>query len=53
MHLEGMEEASIFVHVAVNDITGKVGTEREVQELLLVVGLVRKANGGFVQEPLS
>ncbi|XP_048860757.1 1-phosphatidylinositol 4,5-bisphosphate phosphodiesterase eta-2a isoform X2 [Brienomyrus brachyistius] len=24
VHLEGMEEASIFVHVAVNDITGKV-----------------------------
>lgn len=27
VYLEGMEEASIFVHVAVNDITGKVGTE--------------------------
>uniref|UniRef100_W5L4B0 Phosphoinositide phospholipase C n=1 Tax=Astyanax mexicanus TaxID=7994 RepID=W5L4B0_ASTMX len=26
VYLEGMEEASIFVHVAVNDITGKVGT---------------------------
>lgn len=25
MYLEGMEEASIFVHVAVHDITGKVG----------------------------
>uniref|UniRef100_A0A8C7PT14 Phosphoinositide phospholipase C n=1 Tax=Oncorhynchus mykiss TaxID=8022 RepID=A0A8C7PT14_ONCMY len=25
VYLEGMEEASIFVHVAVNDITGKVG----------------------------
>lgn len=24
VYLEGMEEASIFVHVAVNDITGKV-----------------------------
>ncbi|XP_061074721.1 1-phosphatidylinositol 4,5-bisphosphate phosphodiesterase eta-2-like [Conger conger] len=24
VHLEGMEEASVFVHVAVNDITGKV-----------------------------
>lgn len=29
VYLEGMEEASIFVHVAVNDITGKVrATER-------------------------
>ncbi len=26
MYLEGMEEASIFVHVAVNDITSKVST---------------------------
>lgn len=25
MYLEGMEEASVFVHVAVNDVTGKVG----------------------------
>lgn len=25
MYLEGIEEASVFVHVAVNDITGKVG----------------------------
>ena len=24
MYLEGMEEASIFVHVAVSDISGKV-----------------------------
>lgn len=24
VYLEGMEEASIFVHVAINDITGKV-----------------------------
>lgn len=32
VYLEGMEEASIFVHVAVNDITGKVGTtEKNVQ----------------------
>lgn len=29
VYLEGMEEASIFVHVAVNDITGKVGTTVE------------------------
>lgn len=28
MYLEGMEEASVFVHVTVNDITGKVGRER-------------------------
>lgn len=25
MYLEGMEEASVFVHIAVNDVTGKVG----------------------------
>lgn len=25
MYLEGMEEASIFVHIAINDISGKVG----------------------------
>lgn len=30
VYLEGMEEASIFVHIAVNDITGKVGTTEEV-----------------------
>lgn len=24
MYLEGMEAASIFVHIAINDITGKV-----------------------------
>lgn len=29
MYLEGMEEASVFVHIAVNDITGKVGTTDE------------------------
>lgn len=29
VYLEGMEEASIFVHVAVNDITGKVGITEE------------------------
>uniref|UniRef100_A0A8C7JSH0 Phosphoinositide phospholipase C n=1 Tax=Oncorhynchus kisutch TaxID=8019 RepID=A0A8C7JSH0_ONCKI len=27
VYLEGMEEASIFVHVSVHDITGKVGTK--------------------------
>jgi len=31
VYLEGMEEASIFVHVAVNDITGKVGTTEEAE----------------------
>lgn len=41
VYLEGMEEASIFVHVAVNDITGKVGTYMDVQELVVVVRLVR------------
>lgn len=29
VYLEGMEEASIFVHVAVNDVTGKVGITAE------------------------
>uniref|UniRef100_A0A669BN52 Phosphoinositide phospholipase C n=1 Tax=Oreochromis niloticus TaxID=8128 RepID=A0A669BN52_ORENI len=29
VYLEGMEEASIFVHVAVNDVTGKVGVTAE------------------------
>lgn len=28
VYLEGMEEASIFVHIAVNEITGKVGAHR-------------------------
>ena len=32
MYLEGMEEASVFVHVAVNDITGKVSTSEEPAE---------------------
>lgn len=27
MYLEGMEEASIFVHVAVSDISGKVSID--------------------------
>lgn len=48
MYLEGMEEASIFVHVAVNDITGKVGTYREMPELVVVVLLVRETSVGFV-----
>lgn len=29
VYLEGMEEASVFVHVAVNDITGKVSSEKD------------------------
>lgn len=32
VYLEGMEEASVFVHIAVNDITGKVGTTEEMHE---------------------
>uniref|UniRef100_A0A674NLN6 Phosphoinositide phospholipase C n=1 Tax=Takifugu rubripes TaxID=31033 RepID=A0A674NLN6_TAKRU len=28
VYLEGMEEASVFVHIAVNDVTGKVGKAR-------------------------
>lgn len=39
MYLEGMEEASVFVHVAVNDITGKVGTTEEMYEKLLLFAL--------------
>lgn len=30
MYLEGMEEASIFVHVAVSDISGKVSATYKV-----------------------
>lgn len=33
VYLEGMEEASVFVHVAVNDITGKVGTVCSTTEI--------------------
>lgn len=32
MYLEGMEEASVFVHVAVNDVTGKVGKVEATEE---------------------
>ncbi|XP_030634165.1 1-phosphatidylinositol 4,5-bisphosphate phosphodiesterase eta-2 [Chanos chanos] len=34
VYLEGMEEASIFIHVAVNDITGKVKSSKAVKELI-------------------
>ncbi|XP_073732193.1 1-phosphatidylinositol 4,5-bisphosphate phosphodiesterase eta-2 isoform X2 [Misgurnus anguillicaudatus] len=34
VYLEGMEEASIFVHVAINDITGKVKSSNAVKQLL-------------------
>ncbi|XP_068080446.1 1-phosphatidylinositol 4,5-bisphosphate phosphodiesterase eta-2 isoform X1 [Danio rerio] len=34
VYLEGMEEASIFVHVAVNDITGKVKSSNAVKQLI-------------------
>lgn len=37
MYLEGMEEASVFVHVAVNDITGKVGTCEEISSLCFTI----------------
>lgn len=33
VYLEGMEEASVFVHVAVNDITGKVSTDNKTRGL--------------------
>lgn len=32
MYLEGMEEASVFVHIAVNDVTGKVGKVERIEE---------------------
>uniref|UniRef100_A0A8D3AZ08 Phosphoinositide phospholipase C n=1 Tax=Scophthalmus maximus TaxID=52904 RepID=A0A8D3AZ08_SCOMX len=32
VYLEGMAESSIFVHVAINDITGKVKVENELHE---------------------
>lgn len=35
MYLEGMEEASVFVHVAVNDITGKVGMLKRHSALIV------------------
>uniref|UniRef100_A0A3Q1GUI4 Phosphoinositide phospholipase C n=1 Tax=Acanthochromis polyacanthus TaxID=80966 RepID=A0A3Q1GUI4_9TELE len=34
VYLEGMAESSIFVHVAINDITGKVGQNPLIQEEL-------------------
>lgn len=37
VYLEGMEEASIFVHVAVNDITGKVGTTEDAQTIVIIL----------------
>lgn len=37
MYLEGMEEASIFIHVAMSDITGKVGTQMGVLEDFVVI----------------
>ena len=40
MYLEGMEEASIFVHVAVNDITGKVGAPDEALHVLYKDGFI-------------
>ncbi|XP_067243369.1 1-phosphatidylinositol 4,5-bisphosphate phosphodiesterase eta-2 [Chanodichthys erythropterus] len=34
VYLEGMEEASIFVHVAINDITGKIKSSNAVKQLI-------------------
>ncbi|KAL7837418.1 hypothetical protein SRHO_G00271290 [Serrasalmus rhombeus] len=34
VYLEGMEEASIFVHVAINDITGKNKSSNAVKQLI-------------------
>ncbi|TRY66567.1 hypothetical protein DNTS_015935 [Danionella cerebrum] len=34
VYLEGVEEASIFVHVAVNDITGKIKSSKAVKQLI-------------------
>uniref|UniRef100_A0A8C6L919 Phosphoinositide phospholipase C n=1 Tax=Nothobranchius furzeri TaxID=105023 RepID=A0A8C6L919_NOTFU len=38
VYLEGMEEASIFVHVAVNDVTGKVGTAQVMSLIVIKTG---------------
>uniref|UniRef100_A0A674MSE4 Phosphoinositide phospholipase C n=2 Tax=Takifugu rubripes TaxID=31033 RepID=A0A674MSE4_TAKRU len=32
VYLEGMEEASVFVHIAVNDVTGKVGKVERIED---------------------
>lgn len=48
MYLEGMEEASIFVHVAVNDITSKVSTSCGLQakkHVGAIVGVPRAVSG--------
>lgn len=42
MYLEGMEEASVFVHIAVNDVTGKVGKVELTEETNLVPVLLVK-----------
>lgn len=34
VYLEGIQEASIFVHVAINDITGKVKSSNAVKQLI-------------------
>ncbi|XP_019910879.3 1-phosphatidylinositol 4,5-bisphosphate phosphodiesterase eta-2 [Esox lucius] len=46
VYLEGMEEASIFVHVAVHDVSGKVKSSNAVK------GLLKKATTkGLLKEP--
>lgn len=44
VYLEGMEEASVFVHVAVNDITGKVGKIEFTEEMKLFSSVVYGQN---------
>lgn len=54
MYLEGMEEASIFVHVAVNDITGKVGTPQEERsDSLLVFKVLEMSSASQDKENVS
>lgn len=45
MYLEGMEEASVFVHVAVNDVTGKVGKVEPTEELKRTSSIAYRQNG--------
>lgn len=44
VYLEGMEEASVFVHVAVNDVTGKVGKVEPTEELTLISSVAYRQN---------
>uniref|UniRef100_A0A8C6L8A5 Phosphoinositide phospholipase C n=1 Tax=Nothobranchius furzeri TaxID=105023 RepID=A0A8C6L8A5_NOTFU len=51
VYLEGMEEASIFVHVAVNDVTGKVGTAQVMSLIVIKTGATGGIKGLFNRNP--